>query len=91
MRLCLSFSFGLSDERDGLLCLGHVPLGCADVMGRHSWIVVPHALCRAGEIACNVIHGSVRRAQLIHFVFDTWGKADRRHAPERSAPIFGWQ
>ena len=79
--LCLSFSFGLSDEGKRLLCLGHVPLGCADVMSSHSRIVIPHTLCCVGEIARDVVHRSVRRAQLIHLVFDTWGKADRRHAP----------
>lgn len=50
-------------------------------MGSHSWIIVLHTLCRIREIPRDVVHGPVRRAQLIHLVFDAWGKADRRHAP----------
>lgn len=80
--LCLScFLFGLSDKCDRLLCLGHVPLGSADVVRSHSRIVVLYTLCRISQVAGDVVHRPVRSAQLIHFAFDTWGKADRRHAP----------
>ena len=50
-------------------------------MGSHSRIVVLYTLSRVSEIAGDVIHRPVRRAQVIQFTFDRWSKADRRHAP----------
>lgn len=75
--LCLSsLSFRLSDESDGLLRLGHVPLSRTNVVGRHARIVVLHASRSVGKIPCDIIHRSVRRAQLFHLVLDARGKAD---------------
>ena len=75
----LTFSLGLSDDGYRLFSLCYVPLSGAQVMARHSDVVVLQAPRRVGEISGHVIHRSIRRAQLFHFAFVAWSKANRRH------------
>ena len=75
----LTLSLGLSDDGYRLFCLCDVPLSGAQVMARHSDVVVLQTPRRVGEISGDVIHRSIRRAQLFHFAFLAWGEAYRRH------------
>src|ERR1043166_4181874 len=68
-----------------------MPLGRSQVVFSQFENLILDTLCRARQITNHVVNRSVRRAQLLQFARRSWSKADRRHARERNAPIFGWQ